>query len=116
MITVTINCATVEELYSILRPQELAAAATTAKAPKAQKTAAAEAVLNAASDSRKPESVKEPQPQTPITAEQLRAAVKDKSANHRETLKKLLSEYGANNVSSLAPEHFAAFLTQVNAL
>jgi hypothetical protein len=105
-----------EQLYSIIGPRDVATAAP-AKAPKAQKTAAAEAVLTAASDSSKPE---QPQAEVShngsITVEQLRAAVKEKSTTHREALKKLLTQYGAANVSSLAPEHYHDFLNQVNAL
>ena len=110
-----------EELFSMIGPRDV----TTAKTPKAQKTAAAEAVLNAASDSQQAE-VAAPKtkvmpgpwadPEEKITVEQLRAAVKEKSTEHREALKKLLTQYDANNVSSLAKEHYHDFLTAVNNL
>jgi hypothetical protein len=130
MITVTIQCATVEELYSYLRPQDVIAAQPKA-ASKAQKSAAADAVINAAKDSTQPEPaapVKDgpiakatpgvwSDPDARPTIEQLRAAVKAKSeAGHRAALKTLLTEYGVANVSSLAPELYADFLAKVNEL
>lgn len=128
MITVTIQCETVEELYSYLRPQDAVAAQP--KASKAQKSAAADAVINAAKDSTQPAPepvIEEPKakvapgvwsdPDARPTIEQLRAAVKAKSeAGHRESLKKLLTEYGVSNVSSLAQELYADFLAKVNEL
>ena len=116
----------------MLRPQ--AAGDAQPKASKAQKTAAAEAVINAAQDSAQmatepAPAVKEPKakekaapgvwsdPDARTTVEQLRAAVKAKSeAGHREALKKLLTEYGVANVSSLAPELYSDFLAKVNEL
>ena len=118
----------------MLRPQ--AAGDAQPKASKAQKTAAAEAVINAAQDSAQmatepapAPAVKEPKakekaapgvwsdPDARPTVEQLRAAVKAKSeAGHREALKKLLTEYGVANVSSLAPELYSDFLAKVNEL
>ena len=114
----------------MLRPQ--AAGDAQPKASKAQKTAAAEAVLQAAHDSTQPEPTpgKEEKkakekvtpgvwsdPDARPTVEQLRAAVKAKSeAGHRDALKKLLTEYGAANVTALAQEHYADFLAKVNEL
>jgi len=132
MIQVTITCDTMEELFSMLRPQ-----GDNAQSRKAQKTAAADAVINAASDSSQPEQAelptapppKEPKakakvapgpwsdPVEKITVEQLRAAVKAKSdAGHREALKQMLSSLGVPNVTALPQKHYAAFLDQVNAL
>lgn len=130
MIQVTITCDTMEELFSMLRPQ--AAGDAQPKASKAQKTAAAEAVISAAQDSAQPVKEEKPEPKAVKqkavpgvwsdpdarpTVEQLRAAVKAKSeAGHREALKKLLTEYGVANVSSLEPELYADFLAKVNEL
>lgn len=51
------------------------------------------------------------------TLEEVRAAMADKSRDgHREAVKAILTKYGANNLSSLDPEHYAAALKEVGEL
>lgn len=54
-----------------------------------------------------------------ISLEALRAIalpISKKSDKHKVKVKSLLTKYGADNFTSLAPEHFADFLTDLNAL
>lgn len=46
----------------------------------------------------------------------LRAVQAGKVANHREALKAKLTELGAANLTSLAPEHYAAYLSFLESL
>lgn len=55
--------------------------------------------------------------ETEITLEQLRAKVAEKSkAGKKEDCKKLLSAYGVSSVGALPAEHYADFLSKINAL
>lgn len=48
------------------------------------------------------------------TLEEVRAAMADKSRDgHREAVKAIITKYGANNLSSLDPKHYAAALKEV---
>ena len=52
-----------------------------------------------------------------ITLEEVRAAMADKSRDgHREAVKAIITKYGANNLSSLDPKHYAAALKEVGEL
>lgn len=51
------------------------------------------------------------------TLEEVRAAMADKSRDgHREAVKAIITKYGANNLSSLEPKHYAAALKEVGEL
>jgi len=51
------------------------------------------------------------------TLEEVRAAMADKSRDgHREAVKAIITKYGANNLSSLDPMHYAAALKEVGDL
>ena len=51
------------------------------------------------------------------TLEEVRAAMADKSRDgHREAVKAIITKYGANNLSSLDPKHYAAALKEVGEL
>ena len=51
------------------------------------------------------------------TLEEVRAAMADKSRDgHREAVKAIITKYGANNLSSLDPIHYAAALKEVGEL
>lgn len=53
----------------------------------------------------------------PITLEEVRAAMADKSRDgHREAVKAIITKYGANNLSSLDSKHYAAALKEVGEL
>ena len=57
-----------------------------------------------------------PADKTPVTIEQIRAAVSKKSKTHYEKLKEKLSSYGATGVGSLAKEYYEEFFEYVNSL
>jgi hypothetical protein len=49
--------------------------------------------------------------------EEVRAAMADKSRDgHREAVKAIITKYGAGNLSSLDPKHYAAALKEVGEL
>lgn len=55
--------------------------------------------------------------QKQTTLEEVRAAMADKSRDgHREAVKAIITKYGANNLSSLDPKHYAAALKEVGEL
>lgn len=61
--------------------------------------------------------VEEAPEEKPITLEEVRAAMADKSRDgHREAVKAIITKYGANNLSSLDPMHYAAALKEVGEL
>ncbi|ETA79996.1 hypothetical protein [Youngiibacter fragilis] len=61
-------------------------------------------------------SVEDPEEKQP-TLEEVRAAMADKSRDgHREAVKAIITKYGANNLSSLDPKHYAAALKEVGEL
>lgn len=55
-----------------------------------------------------------------FTVEHLRAVTgakaKENDGANRQAIKKLLAEFGASSVSTLAPEHYSAYLAKVEAL
>jgi hypothetical protein len=53
---------------------------------------------------------------TEVTIEQVRAAVAAKRDTHREKIRTLLTEYGAESVTKLDKTKYAEFLQKVNAL
>lgn len=60
--------------------------------------------------------VDEPEEKQP-TLEEVRAAMADKSRDgHREAVKAIITKYGAGNLSSLDPKHYAAALKEVGEL
>jgi len=61
--------------------------------------------------------VEETPEEKPITLEEIRAAMADKSRDgHREAVKAIITKYGANNLSSLDPKHYADALKEVGEL
>ncbi len=55
--------------------------------------------------------------QKQTTLEEVRAAMADKSRDgHREAVKAIITKYGANNLSSLDPKHYAVALSEVGEL
>jgi translation elongation factor EF-Tu-like GTPase len=63
-----------------------------------------------------PEVEEAPEEKQP-TLEEVRAAMADKSRDgHREAVKAIITKYGANNLSSLDPKHYAAALKEVGEL
>jgi len=61
--------------------------------------------------------VEEVPEEKPITLEEVRSAMADKSRDgHREAVKAIITKYGANNLSSLDPKHYAAALKEVGEL
>ncbi len=65
----------------------------------------AEAVVEKTSEEKQP------------TLEEVKAAMADKSRDgHREAVKAIITKYGANNLSSLDPKHYAAALKEVGEL
>jgi len=60
--------------------------------------------------------IEEPEEKQP-TLEEVRAVMADKSRDgHREAVKAIITKYGANNLSSLDPKHYAAALKEVGEL
>ena len=67
-------------------------------------------------ETKEPEVEEAPEEKQP-TLEEVRAAMADKSRDgHRETVKAIITKYGANNLSSLDPKHYAAALKEVGEL
>jgi hypothetical protein len=65
---------------------------------------------------KEPEVEEVPEEKQP-TLEEVRAAMADKSRDgHREAVKAIITKYGANNLSSLDPKHYAAALKEVGEL
>ena len=65
---------------------------------------------------KEPEVEEVPEEKQP-TLEEVRAAMADKSRDgHREAVKAIITKYGANNLSSLDPKHYAAALEEVGEL
>lgn len=58
-----------------------------------------------------------PENETKVSIEQVRALVQTKAKNgHREAVKEILTEMGADNVSSLPADKYTEFFNRVNAL
>ena len=94
------------------KPAEPVKTAPAAKAPATATAAAAE-----------PEPAPAPvaaENEPAITVEHLRAVTgakaKENDGEKRQAIKTLLAEFGASSVSTLAPEHYAAYLAKVEAL
>jgi acylphosphatase len=70
------------------------------------------------SETKEPEpEVEEVPEEKQPTLEEVRAAMADKSRDgHREAVKAIITKYGANNLSSLDPKHYAAALKEVGEL
>ena len=51
-----------------------------------------------------------------VTIEQVRAAVAEKRTSHRQEIKDILTKHGSESVTTLAPEKYAAVLTEIKAL
>ena len=67
-------------------------------------------------ETKEPEVEEVPEEKQP-TLEEVRAAMADKSRDgHREAVKAIITKYGANNLSSLDPKHYAAALKEVGEL
>lgn len=63
-----------------------------------------------------PEAEETPKEKQP-TLEEIRAAMADKSRyGHREAVKAIITKYGANNLSSMDPKHYASALKEVGEL
>src|SRR5690625_2492395 len=87
--------------------------------------------LNALSAKPQPAAKPQPQPaakpqpqpaakptteQPALTIDEIRAAVQKKAGAHRDAIVEKLSELGAQNVSTLAPESYQAFIAFLNGL
>lgn len=84
-------------------------AKTKAEDPETKKSEVGEATIETPVE----EATEEKQP----TLEEVRAAMADKSRDgHREAVKAIITKYGANNLSSLDPKHYAAALKEVGEL
>ena len=95
-------------------PVKPAVPAKPAPAAPAEKPGPAEKPSPAAPVAEKP--AEKPADKTPVTIEQIRAAVSKKSKTHYEKLKEKLSKYGATGVGSLAKEYYEEFFEYVNSL
>jgi hypothetical protein len=108
----------IETLVHALESNEVANEETTKKkskakaksdAPETRKPEVGEATIEAPVE----EATEEKQP----TLEEVRAAMADKSRDgHREAVKAIITKYGANNLSSLDPKHYAAAIKEVGEL
>ena len=98
--------APVKEETTAKKGSKASAPAATATEPAAETTVTASAATEETTD-KKPA----------VTAEQLRELVGQKSkAGKRDALKALLSVFGAENVTTLAADHYDAFYEKVKAL
>lgn len=92
------------------KPAEPVKTAPAAKAPATATAAAAEPEPAPVAAENEPA----------ITVEHLRAVTgakaKENDGEKRQAIKTLLAEFGASSVSTLAPEHYAAYLAKVEAL
>ena len=76
----------------------------------------AEPVIEEPQATEEPQVEEVPEEKQP-TLEEVRAAMADKSRDgHREAVKAIITKYGANNLSSLDPIHYAAALKEVGQL
>lgn len=103
----------IETLVRAMEANEVANEETTKKKSKAK-------AKSDAPETQKPEVVEVPVGEVPEkqpTLEEVRAAMADKSRDgHREAVKAIITKYGANNLSSLDPKHYAAALKEVGEL
>lgn len=96
------------------KPAPAAPAKPAPTAPAEKPGPAEKPSLNNAPVVEKP--AEKPVDKTPVTIEQIRAAVSKKSKTHYEKLKEKLSSYGATGVGSLAKEYYEEFFEYVNSL
>lgn len=99
----------------ISAPAAPAAQATAAQAPKTEKPAPA------AHKTEKPATVAAPAAQAPaakteLTINDVRSVVASKAATHRNEIKSKLAELGAQNVTTLDPSNYQAFVDYLNSL
>ena len=103
----------IETLVHAMESNEVANEETTKKKSKAK-------AKSDAPETQKPEVGEAPVGEVPEkqpTLEEVRAAMADKSRDgHREAVKAIITKYGANNLSSLDPNHYAAALKEVGEL
>lgn len=95
-----------------------AAPAPAAQAPKTEKPAPA---VQAAPKTEKPATVAAPATQasaakTELTINDVRSVVASKAATHRNEIKSKLAELGAQNVTTLDPSNYQAFVDYLNSL
>jgi F0F1-type ATP synthase membrane subunit b/b' len=101
----------IETLVHAMESNEAAIEEPTKKKSKAKAKAKAEET-----EIKEPEIEEVPEEKQP-TLEEVRAAMADKSRDgHREAVKAIITKYGANNLSSLDPKHYAAALKEVGEL
>jgi len=102
----------IETLVHAMESNEVANEEPTKKKSKAK----AKAEEPETKESEEPEVEEVPEEKQP-TLEEVRAAMADKSRDgHREAVKAIITKYGANNLSSLDPKHYAAALKEVGEL
>ena len=100
-----------ESIETLVRAMEANEAAPTNEEPTKKKSKA-----KAKTEEPEPEVEEVPEEKQP-TLEEVRAAMADKSRDgHREAVKAIITKYGANNLSSLDPKHYAAALKEVGEL
>jgi len=100
-----------ESIETLVRAMEANEVAPTNEEPTKKKSKAKAKVEEA-----KPEVEEAPEEKQPIL-EEVRAAMADKSRDgHREAVKAIITKYGANNLSSLDPKHYATALKEVGEL
>lgn len=116
-ITLTIDLNTtpdeaVAEVLRILKGGAINKAVTGSAPAPAKKTVKTEPPAQV----EKPAETK-PESETKVSIEQVRALVQTKAKNgHREAIKEILTEMGADNVSSLPADSYNEFFNRVNAL
>lgn len=109
----------ISSLVSKLISAPAAPAAPAAQAPKTEKPAPAPAP--AAPKTEKPATVAAPAAQAPaakteLTINDVRSVVASKAATHRNEIKSKLAELGAQNVTTLDPSNYQAFVDYLNSL
>jgi len=104
-----------ESIETLVRAMEANEAAPTNEEPTKKKSKAKAKVEEPEPEVEEAE-VEEPEEKQP-TLEEVRAAMADKSRDgHREAVKAIITKYGAGNLSSLDPKHYAAALKEVGEL
>ena len=117
----------ISSLVSKLISAPAAPAAPAAQAPKTEKPAPAPAPpapaapAPAAPKTEKPATVAAPAAQAPaakteLTINDVRSVVASKAATHRNEIKSKLAELGAQNVTTLDPSNYQAFVDYLNSL
>jgi hypothetical protein len=105
-----------ESIETLVRAVEANEVVSTNEEPTKKKSKAKAKVEESETIEPEPEVVEVPEEKQP-TLEEVRAAMADKSRDgHREAVKAIITKYGANNLSSLDPKHYAAALKEVGEL